>query len=217
MSCGKASVAMVHSELVRQRCCIMGSGLEPRSQSRPEIRNDRLTEVPPYEGFAAQPVEGQRRARTGMHLTDCVSIMPKPGSRLWSAARRRRRATSHSNRSNSPRSSHLRNQLYTVRHAGKSPGRARQGLPTRKCLAIALTTGRTGVARVLRDGSARSSHCGHLLNRPDRYYLRQARLLACPMRFGPHLCSSPPGQADTRDFQRIEMGLKRKRATQTGS
>src|SRR3954454_2597953 len=48
--------------------------------------------------------------------------------------------------------------IYTVRHGGQPAGRARQGPPTRRCQAIAPTTRRTGVARPLRGGSARSSH-----------------------------------------------------------
>ncbi len=43
-------------------CCIRDDGLEPRIQSRQEIRNDRLTTKPPYEVPAAKPVECQRRA-----------------------------------------------------------------------------------------------------------------------------------------------------------
>ncbi len=41
--------------------------------------------------------------------------------------------------------------------------------------------------------------------------------MACPMRFGPHLCSHPPGRADPRDPLKVEMGSRRKRVTQTGS
>ena len=57
----------------------------------------------------------------------------------------------------------------------------------------------------------------HLLDRAGRHHLFQARLVACPMHFGPHLCSHPPSQADTRDLLRVEMGSRRKRVTQTGS
>ena len=42
--------------------------------------------------------------------------------------------------------------------AASRPAGARQGPPTRRCQAIAPTTRRTGVARPLRGGSARSSH-----------------------------------------------------------
>ena len=118
----------------------------------------------PSTFFAAPYPRGPRTGMAGAFaarnadFTDCVSMMPRLGSGRLPAARRRRRATSHSRRSKNPNSSHLRNQPYTVRHAGKSPGRARQGPPTRKCQATALTTGRTGVAFPLRGGSARSSH-----------------------------------------------------------
>src|SRR3954466_6650782 len=93
-----------------------------------------------------------------MHWTACVSMMLRRGAALRPIARRRRRATSSSKRSNSPCSSHLRNQPYTVRQGGPPGGSARHGPPMRKCHAIARTTAPYGVARPLRGGSARSSH-----------------------------------------------------------
>jgi hypothetical protein len=39
--------------------------------------------------------------------------------------------------------------------------------------------------------------------------------MACSMRFGPHLCSSPPRQADIRDLLQMQMGLRHKQITQT--
>jgi hypothetical protein len=97
--------------------------------------------------------------------------------------------------------------------AGKSPGKARQGPPTRRWQAIALTTGKTGVTLWV----SLLQPPRHLLDRTGRYHLLQARPVACPMRFGPHLCSHPPGQTDTRDLPRVEMGSRRKQVTQTGS
>ena len=115
----------------------------------------RATRLRPSTFWAASYPRGPR---TRMHLTVCVSMTPRRGSALRPAARRRNRAMSHSRRSNIPKSSHLRNQPYTVRQAGKPRGSARQLPPTRMCHAIALTTERIGVARPLRGGSACSSH-----------------------------------------------------------
>src|SRR4051812_69556 len=99
-----------------------------------------------------------RGPRTAMHFTACVSTMASVGPGRRPPLRRRRRATSRSRASNRPSSSQRRNQPYTVRHGGQPAGRARQGPPVRKCQATAPTTRRTGVARPLRGGSARSNH-----------------------------------------------------------
>ena len=131
----------------------------------------RATRLRPGGFLAASCPRGPR---TGMRLTDCVSLMLRLSPGLRPAAWRRKQATSHRSRSKPPSASHLRNQPYTVRHAGQSAGEARQGPPTRTCQAIALTTGNTGVARPLRDGLARSSH---------RALSSTARLDA--IRFGP--------------------------------
>src|SRR4051794_8595972 len=114
----------------------------------------RATRLRPTTPLAASYPRGPR---TPMHFTAWVSMMASVGPGRRPALRRRRRATSRSRASNRPRSSQRRNQPYTVRQAGKPVGRARQGPPTRKCQAIAPTTRRTGVARPLRGGSARSN------------------------------------------------------------
>src|SRR3954467_12236903 len=69
----------------------------------------------------------------GMPLTACVSMMLRRGLARRPIARRRRRATSPSKRSNSPCSCHLRNHPYTVRQCGPPSGSARHGPPMRRC------------------------------------------------------------------------------------
>src|SRR4029078_5603324 len=104
-------------------------------------------------------------------------------------AGRGRRATSSSKRSNSPCSSHLRNQPYTVRQCGPPGGSARHGPPMRRCQAMARTTAVYGVARLLRGGSSRSNQratCATAFNdtisfRRASWRARCASVHICPL------------------------------------
>src|SRR4051812_34640366 len=135
------------------RSCTEAGTTAPGSQW--PSASTRATRLRPTTPLAASYPRGPR---TAMHLTACVSTMASVGPGRLPASRRRRRATSRSRASNRPSSSQRRNQPYTVRHGGQPAGRLRHGPPTRRCQAIAPTTRRTGVARPLRGGSARSSH-----------------------------------------------------------
>src|SRR4051794_29328485 len=120
-----------------------------------------------------------------------MSMTPRVGPGRRPALRRRRRATSRSRIPNRPRSSQRRNQPHTVRHGGQPAGRARQGPPARGCHATAPTTRRTGVARPLRGGSARSnqaaiSSAAHAATSPFRPGSCRAR------RTSVHIPSSAP-------------------------
>src|SRR4051812_10796454 len=149
---GHAALPASRAASVSRSCTEAGT---TATASQVPSASTRATRLRPSTFLAASYPRGPR---TGMHLTACVSMMLRRGLALRPIARRRRRGTSSSKRSNSPSSSHLRNQPYTVRQGGPPGGSARHGPPMRRCQAIARTTAPYGVARPLRGGSARSSH-----------------------------------------------------------
>src|SRR3954470_573189 len=154
-----------------------------------------------------------------MHLTVCVSMIPSVGVERRPAARRRSTATSHIRRSNRPSESQRRNQPYTVRHGGRSGGKARHGPPIRRCQAIARTTASVGVAASLRGGSARSSqratffsaHCDTISFRHGSCRARCSFV---------HIQSHRPVRQTSSSITEIidnEMGIEEHDCTQTGS
>src|SRR4051795_10582918 len=151
-----------------------------------------------------------------MHVTVCVSMIPRVGVERRPAARRRRTATSYIRRSNRPSESQRRNQPYTVRHGGRCDGKARQGPPTRRCQAIARTTASVGVAASLRGGSARSSqratffsaHCDTISFRRGSCRARCSFV---------HIQSHRPVRRTSSSITENEMGIEEHNCTQTGS
>src|SRR3954452_23784570 len=154
--------------------------------------------------------------RTAMHVTVCVSMIPRVGVERRPAARRRRTATSYIRRSNRPSESQRRNQPYTVRHGGRCDGKARQGPPTRRCQASARTTASVGVAASLRGGSARSSqrttvfsaHCDTISFRRGSCRARCSFV---------HIQSHRPVRRTSSSITENEMGIEEHNCTQTGS
>src|SRR4051812_50076053 len=70
--------------------------------------------------------------RTAMHVTVCVSMIPRVGVERRPAARRRRTATSYIRRSNRPSESQRRDQPYTLPPRGRGDGQAPPGAPPPK-------------------------------------------------------------------------------------
>ena len=144
-------------------------------------------------------------------MTDCVSTIPSRGVCPRPTARRCRPATSHSSRSNKPRSSQRRNQPYTVRHRAaiprrgglrSSPGRhvRRQRPPAAAHPQVPGDRADHGQRRgrnpaPWRIGSLQPAR--HLLDRAAQHHLLQVRLVTSPMLLRSNLSPIRPARRIT--------------------
>ena len=184
----------------------------------------------------------RRRAKAGVregifrHLAGEADDTSPPACRWWPASGRAAGRPCAAAARHLPRqgveqaqfSSQRRNQPWTVRRGGQPAGRARQGPPTRRCHAIAPTTRRTGVARPLRGGSARSSHAAisstaRAATSPFRRGSCRARCASvhdCPSPLAPtieRLVPSRARQMGTARRSRLKQALRGlKRLTHSG-